>query len=1003
MSEIKADRNSLPFNLLFKNSNDKVFVTNYKEVLYANEKLINHIKLPKEVDFPLDFNSFFGHNSFPSLFKPADSKDITKKTHEIKIFNEVFNTNCSIIPAKKEQLFLFTIIDKKVKQTAKELSTKIFPFIFFEIDLNGLIKSYNHHLTRQLQFSNNDISKGLYLKKILSTGSKPVAESLLKNFDEFKDHEYIELKFKKKNGESFPGYFYYQPIKKRKQIIGLNCLVLDISENKQIEYKYKRNQQRLRKVLDLVPHMIFLKDGNGKILLANKACADFYETTTKQLVYSNIADFHKSKTECIEIINEDRQVIKNKTADFVKSVIRTDLNSHTHTYEATKVPFTEPKSKKTYSLGILVDVTEKKRVEEEIEETKEKYRLLVERGTDGIVIIQSQTIVFANNQAASIFGQPLEDLINQPLRKFVKRNHLKKAIDKYTKDAKNKNLENYYEVKISKPNSEDTYAEAKIATVNYEGKKSSLVFIRDITTRKQAEKKSERVKNMLTQAQKIAKLGSWYWDVQKKSFACSDEIYRIIGIEKIQLAKKSPKWFTNFIPEFEREKVLQSFISSLRNEEPLDIEFPIITKHKKRKIIHSQSQVYIDKTGKLERVIGTLLDISERIRVEQALKEAKSKAEEADKLKSAFLANMSHEIRTPMNAILGFASLLKRQELSKETHLDYIDHIQQSGEGLLKLINDIVDISKIESNQLQIENGPVLINDLLDKLYNRYEELLILKHRHAIRLRVEKALPDPNFTIVSDAFRLQQVISNLLNNSLKFTVEGDIIFGYKIVNSTLEFFVVDEGIGIADNKKDLIFKRFGKLDDPSRMNKSGTGLGLSISKSLVNLMGGKIWLESGEPGNTRFCFSIPLQFAEKEKSLEKGCYEPCCKDNLKLSKKTILIAEDELLNYKLLETLLLKTGAQMIWAKNGQEAVDIASSKKIDLIFMDIKMPEMNGYEATRAIKKIDNTIPIIAQTAFAFANEKKYILQSGCDMYLTKPIDHKEIYNVVNRFLVEK
>jgi signal transduction histidine kinase len=448
---------------------------------------------------------------------------------------------------------------------------------------------------------------------------------------------------------------------------------------------------------------------------------------------------------------------------------------------------------------------------------------------------------------------------------------------------------------------------------------------------------------------------------------------------------------------------LSCFINSLRKEEPLDIEFPIITSQKERKIIHSQSQVYFDKNGRLERVIGTLLDISERIRIEQALKEAKLKAEEADKLKSAFLANMSHEIRTPMNAILGFASLLKRQELPKDIHQEYIDHIQQSGEGLLKLINDIVDISKIESNQLQIENGPVLINDLLDKLYNRYEELLILKNRQTIRLRVEKALPDPNFTVISDAFRLQQVISNLLNNSLKFTMNGEITFGYKIVNSTLEFFVVDEGVGIADDKKDQIFKRFGKLDDPSRMNKSGTGLGLSISKSLLNLMGGKIWLESGEPGNTRFCFSIPLQFAEKEKSQEKKCAEsPCCM-NSELVGKTILIAEDELLNYKLLETLLKKTGAKVLWAKNGQEAVEAVSSKKVDLIFMDIKMPKMNGYEATRAIKKFDNSIPIIAQTAFAFANEKKYILQSGCDMYLTKPIDHKEIYDVVNRFLVEK
>jgi PAS domain S-box-containing protein len=749
--------------------------------------------------------------------------------------------------------------------------------------------------------------------------------------------------------------------------------------------------------------MIFLKDGDGNILLANKACADFYNTTTKQLVYSNIGNYQKTKEEIEEILEEDRIVISEKEKQVVKSVYRTDFNGQKHAFEATKIPFTEPKTKQTHSLGILVDVTEKKRIEREIKETNEKYRLLVQRGTDGILIVQTETVVFANNQAASILGKPVEEIINQPLGKFVKKAYLKKAIAEYTKDTKNKKLDNYYEVKIVKPNSDDSYAEAKVATVNYEGKKSRIVFVRDITKRKLAEKKGERDKTMLTQAQKIASLGSWYWNIQKGTFTCSDEIYRILDMENTQLVKTSPKWFIDFIPKFEQKKVLGNFIHSLRNEAPLDIEFPITTSKNERKIIHSQSQVYFNRNGKLERVIGTLLDISERIRIEQDLKEAKIRAEEADKLKSAFLANMSHEIRTPMNAILGFAKLLQRQDLAKETHCEYINHIQQSGEGLLKLINDIVDISKIESNQLKIENDPILINQILDNLYNRYEELLVIKNRQSLKLRLEKALPNPNFTIILDAFRLQQVLSNLLNNSLKFTLEGEIAFGYKIINSTIEFFVSDQGIGIEEAKKEQIFKRFGKLDDPERMNKSGTGLGLSISKSLINLMGGKIWLESGTPGNTRFCFSIPFQFAKKTKEPEEKCQVPGYTKQVQLSEKTILIAEDEILNYKLLETLLAKTGARVLWAKNGIEAIDLVSTETIDLIFMDIKMPKMNGYEATRAIKKINKNIPVIAQTAFAFANEKEYILQSGCDMYLTKPIDHQEVYKVINQFLVEK
>lgn len=640
-------------------------------------------------------------------------------------------------------------------------------------------------------------------------------------------------------------------------------------------------------------------------------------------------------------------------------------------------------------------------IEQEIEETKEKYRLLVERGTDGILILQAETIVFANNQAASLFGRPIKDFVNKPLNHFIRRNHLKKIIDNYAKDVQNKEIDNYYEIKIYRPQGNNAYAEAKISTINIKGKKSRIVFIRDITKRKIAEKKSERDNNILKQAQRIAQLGSWEWDIQKNTFACSDEINRILELNTNNGSTKGLKWLSTFINKNDRESIIYKFINSLRSCENFDIEFPIVTSKNNRKIIHSQSQVYYDRNGKLERVIGTWMDISDRIKFEHELKEAKAKAEESDNLKSAFLANMSHEIRTPMNAILGFANLLKKTDIDENMRLEYIDHIQQSGEGLLKLINDIVDISKIESNQLQIEKGPVLINNLLEKLFNRYEELLVLKNRDTIRLILEKAFPDPNFTVVADPFRLQQILSNLLNNSLKFTSDGIIKFGYTIANSKLQFFVQDQGIGIPIEKQGVIFKRFGKLNDPDRMNQSGTGLGLSISKSLTEMMGGNIWLDSGEKGKTRFCFTLPLEYASTQKNNDKDCKEGDCSQSVNLIGKSILIAEDELLNYKLLETLIKKTGAKIYWAKNGIEAVDIAKNEHIDLIFMDIKMPEMNGYEATKAIKEEKSHIPIIAQTAFAFANERKYILQSGCDMYLTKPINHTEIFKVINHYLV--
>ena len=519
MSEIKGPKSHLPFDLLFKNCNDIIFATDGKDVLYASEKLYN-LSVKKKIAVSYSIENFLTDLSLPTfneLIHEINSSSDTKNLCYISINKQQYEIKYSLIPQEENPYYIFTLKPFVNEHNfAKELDkhfSEVFPFVLLEIDLQGKVLKFNHQLHKHFYYSEEDISTGLYLEQMLTPGSRPIIISMLKNFSKFENDQRIELKFKKKFGESFPGQLYYKPIIEKKQMVGLSCLILNISENKQIEYKYKRNQQRLRKVLDLVPHMIFLKDINGNILIANKACAEFYNTTAKQLVYSKISDFHRSKAEFEEILAEDREVISKKAKSYQKTVLRTDLNNNPHIFESTKIPYTEPQTKEVHSLGILVDITEKKRVEKEIEETKEKYRLLVERGTDGILIIQTQKIVFANNQAASIFGQPLNDVINQPLERFIKKSHLKRAIANYTKNAQNKNLSNYYEVKISKNKSEYTYVEATISTINYEGKKSRLVFIRDITNRKLAEKKSERDKNMLKQAQKIANLGSWEWDV----------------------------------------------------------------------------------------------------------------------------------------------------------------------------------------------------------------------------------------------------------------------------------------------------------------------------------------------------------------------------------------------------------------------------------------------------------------------------------------------------------
>ena len=766
------------------------------------------------------------------------------------------------------------------------------------------------------------------------------------------------------------------------------------------EQKYIQNQQRLRQILDLVPHMIFLKDYDGKILMANKACADFYNIDTKELVYSNINDQHTNVAELEKILLNDRKVIEHKEKIELNNVALTNNTGNERIYKTTKIPFTDPLTKETSSLGISIDVTEQKNAEKSENEAKEKYRLLVERGNDGIIILQNEKIVFSNNQAARIFGADQEDFLNKNITDFIGRSEYKEITARYLQNIKNKEVDSFYESRFFKPNGDVSYIEIKISTINLNSEKSRFVFIRDITKRKLAEQLRERDKNMLEQAQKISKLGSWELNLADKKIYCSEEIYRILEVDD-NYKPESVNWFMEFIPNEEKRAIFKSFLKGYRTGSRCEHEFPIITANGNRKIVHAQSQVYKNDKGEVVNIIGTWLDITERIHIEQMLMEAKAKAEESDKLKSAFLANMSHEIRTPMNAILGFANLLKMPDIEDADKLEYIDHVIQSGDNLLNLINDIIDISKIESEQLKVEKTPVNINELLDQVYNRYEELLTISHPGEIELYLEKAIPSNGLTIETDPYRLQQVLSNLLNNAIKFTKEGRIDFGYSVANGQLKFFVKDDGVGIPNELQHLIFKRFGKLEDPDKINLSGTGLGLSISKSLIHLLGGDLWLNNECDNGAEFFFNIPINESKLKNPDPQKAQTYMSVPELKLNGKLILIAEDEVLNYKLLETLVKRTGAEVIWAKNGKRAVEMfAEREDIDLVFMDIKMPKMNGYEATIKIKRINPQIPVIAQTAFAFANEKVKILDSGCDFYLKKPLQKKEILNVLNKYL---
>ena len=384
--------------------------------------------------------------------------------------------------------------------------------------------------------------------------------------------------------------------------------------------------------------------------------------------------------------------------------------------------------------------------------------------------------------------------------------------------------------------------------------------------------------------------------------------------------------------------------------------------------------------------------------INRELNKAKEKAEESDRLKSAFLANMSHEIRTPMNGIIGFSGMLNESGISEEKRMFYIDIITQSSHQLLSIVNDLLDISKIETGQMELNEDKIFLNALMDDLYSFFKPKA---DESKISLTHYKGLADEHSTIYSDGFKIRQILSNLVSNALKFTQKGQITFGYNPKDNELEFFVEDSGIGIDLEMHEKIFERFRQADDATTRRYGGAGLGLSICKGYVELLGGKIWLDSLPDNGSTFYFTTnyqPVDTSVKAFEPEQIKY-----DDPDLKGFTILIAEDEEFNFLFIKEVLENHHMQVIHAKDGKEAWDkCIQYPEINLVLMDIKMPNMNGFEATRLIKERNPNLPIIAQTAYAMADDKEKILKAGCDDYISKPLKKEQLLKLLKKYLLK-
>jgi PAS domain S-box-containing protein len=411
--------------------------------------------------------------------------------------------------------------------------------------------------------------------------------------------------------------------------------------------------------------------------------------------------------------------------------------------------------------------------------------------------------------------------------------------------------------------------------------------------------------------------------------------------------------------------------------------------------VNSSVSPIIDNDGNVLHYVGLAEDITAKKITEQDLIIAKEHAEESDRLKTAFLQNMSHEIRTPLNAIVGFSALLTNPDTSVEEKELFNSMIMKSSESLLMLIDDILDMSKIQANQLTILKAPVNVTEILLELFASFR---LQAQNKGIELIMDTDTCGDNLVCYTDPYRFKQILSNLITNALKFTEKGSVKFGVSgQIQDFITFYVKDSGIGIPKEVGNSIFERFLKVEPTMTKLYGGVGLGLAICNSLVKAMGGKIWYESNLGQGTTFYFTLP--WVDNEYTVKPVTRDKPGRNKIPdLSDKHLLIAEDEETNYLLLVFCLTKTKAKLTWAKNGLEALEHVKSKtNFDLILMDLKMPGMDGLEATRLIRQINPKQLIVAQTAFAFKEEKVEFLKYGFNGYIDKPIIMEKLLDTIN------